>query len=581
MVKSLTMTLILWAVLMLVFPLAGEAGDIQVRVSRNPVALSESFSLRFEAADNPDGEPDFTPLEKDFEILDRSQSTNFQFINGQKSQSITWTLELMPKRAGALVIPPIAFGKDRSTLMTITVQQGRSTNPDDQAADSNQNGVLLEAEVSTHTPFVQEQTILTIRFLQAVQIASASMNDPVVGSGDAMMEKIGEDQTYETQRNGRHYRVTERHYILFPQRSGKLVINGVSLTVQLPGQGGGRLLKELLSDPLFNNIPFGFGRPGRTLRLNTQAIELDVQPTPSEWAGQPWLPMHRLILSDKWSPDPPHFQVGEPVTRTITLLADGLAAAQLPAISGSLPESIKHYPDRPLLEDQKEPTGIIGKRTEKIAMIPSTPGTYSLPAIAIPWWNTDTRKMEIARLPEKSITVLPAPGTPTVQTPIPKQQETQSPALTPPVPTQNPAPSTAAMTPVASAGIWPWISLFLTGGWMMTVLLWWQTRRRTASRMIKTKQSDTTPHLKESAARLRAACLANDPVAARAVLNEYPFEETETLKAAIQDLNAALFGRTTTSWQGNELWSAVQNILNQSRPKNHTNQEILPPLYPV
>ena len=64
---------------------------------RNQVSIDESFDLVFQAEGTLDGEPDFGPLEEQFEILSQHQSQNIQMINGQVHRSISWTLTLMAK----------------------------------------------------------------------------------------------------------------------------------------------------------------------------------------------------------------------------------------------------------------------------------------------------------------------------------------------------------------------------------------------------------------------------------------------------------------------------------------------------
>ncbi|MBF0213649.1 MAG: protein BatD, partial [Magnetococcales bacterium] len=586
------------------------AAEIQVRASRDPLFQTESFSLIFSTGEDPDGDPDFTPLRKDFDILDQGKSTNFQFINGHKSHSITWTLELLPKRSGDVTLPPLAFGKDRSTPITLKILPARSKNDASPAADHSE--LLVEAEVNNQTPHLQEQIILTIRFLNAIPIASASMPEPKMGSGDAMIEKLGSDQAYESERNGRRYLVSERRYALFPQRSGALVIDPIPVTVQLPGQGGSSLLKELFNDPFIKNLPLGPGRGGQTVRLATQPLKLETKPQPAEWKSPHWLPAHRLILAEKWSPDPPRFQVGEPITRTVTLMADGLTAAQLPALSPHSPEAIKLYPDRPLLEDQKEATGIIGKRSEKIAMIPTAPGEQRLPAIEIPWWNIDQRKIEFARLPEQRITVLAATDAARSTAPeAVRQPEPQSTTLpqstlaqkspnasdarqtpnasntphvpnasnTPQAPNTSGAPATLPTTPEPNAsgapsafdpqrsnppaGLsfsgmpWPWIALLLGLGWLITGLLWWRSglKRHAPTPAPPPHQPDR--NLRETEEQLRRACLADDPSAARAALGRLPDAlHAPALSAQIAQLEAALYGRESGSWRGAPLWEA-------------------------
>ncbi|MBF0339716.1 MAG: protein BatD [Magnetococcales bacterium] len=567
------------------------AGEIQARTSRDPVRQSESFALIFSTGESPDGDPDFAPLGKDFDILDQQKSTNFQFINGHKSHSITWTVELLPKRGGEIAIPPIAFGKDRSTPLTVNVQSGAGKS-DSQAGTPEDAGLLLETELSNKTPYLQEQTILTLRFLNAVPIAGASLAEPKILKGDAVIEKLGEDQAFETTRQGRRFVATERRYALFPQRSGTLELEPVPLTVQMPGQGGSNLLKEFLSDPFIRNLPLGAGRPGRTVRLSSQPLQLEPKAIPSSWHGSPWLPAHRLILAEKWSPDPPRFQAGEPVTRTITLMADGLTAAQLPGIPQKSLENLKLYPDRPLSEDQKTPTGIIGKRTEKLAILPATPGEHILPAIEIPWWNIDTQKAEVARLPERRITVLPAPGgtqtpAPTAQAPVspePVQPKAEVPPPPPISPKPVPSPVTgASASPANQETLWPWVALGCGLGWLGTALWWWRSarNRRTSLRIPSGSRPDPDKLTRQALQKLRSACEANDPRQAQEALSQVPQWRSPAMEMEISRLNAAMYAPNASPWQGGPLWAACQAAQQAAQAKPAPGDpNLLPPLYP-
>jgi hypothetical protein len=49
------------------------------------------------ASDDPDGEPDFSPLDKDFEILNQSQQQSVQIVDWEKTKSIQWLLTVMAK----------------------------------------------------------------------------------------------------------------------------------------------------------------------------------------------------------------------------------------------------------------------------------------------------------------------------------------------------------------------------------------------------------------------------------------------------------------------------------------------------
>ncbi|NGZ05203.1 MAG: protein BatD [Magnetococcales bacterium] len=570
-----------------------EAATIQARVSRDPVIVNESFSLLFSTAESPSGEPDFSPLRRDFELLDQKKSSSFQFLNGQQSHSISWTLELMPKQSGTLTIPAIAFGQERSAPLTIQVLPANARTKPQKDAASTDSELLLEAELTPTEGYIQEQFILTVRFLNAVPIAGATMADPHIATGDAILEKMGQDQAYESERHGQRYLVSERRYALFPQRSGTLGIDPISLTVQQATQGGGSLLKEFFNDPFIKNLPLGPGRPGRTIRLTTPALTRTIQPIPESWKHPHWLPAHKLTLSEQWSQDPPRWQVGEPITRTLTLTADGLTAAQLPSLATSSLDGFKHYPDRPMREDQREWSGILGRQTEKVALIPTTPGEYTLPAIEIPWWNRDLKKIEIARLPERRIAVSPAPTSKATSalTPADAGATPAVPNTTPPVsttannlPTATPIPnpeSPATPAPQWHPQVWLWVALLCGLGWMITALLWWRTTHRQSSRKEQNLNPDSSRQSFEK--RLHRACQRHDAHAARTALNnlETHGSQNKELMHEIERLNSMLYGQTATTWQGTELWRAYQKATTKPSDPHPNQPALLPPLYPT
>ncbi|MBF0294667.1 MAG: protein BatD [Magnetococcales bacterium] len=576
MVKRTLMALWLF---MALFPQLLMAMEIQVRASRNPVSLTESFTLTFEAQGGVDGDPDFSPLEKDFDILGRNQSSSFQFINGVRGHSVTWSLELMAKRAGTLTIPAILFGKERTAPVVITVEKGHAVQPDPAGGDPE--GILLEVEATPSHPYVQEQVILTIRFLRGVEILNASLTEPRLSTGEGVLEKLGEDRNLEVTRGNRRYRAIERSYALFPQSSGQMVLAPVTLTAQLPGSGGGSPLSDFLNTPFFSNIP-QLGRPGRTVRVVGKPIEWNIQPARPDFAGQ-WLPARRLLLSEKWSPDPPTFRVGEPVTRVLTLQADGLTAAQLPALPERIPDGLRAYPDRPALEELKSESGVVGKRMEKIALIPNAPGSFRLPALEISWWNTETKSREIARLPERDITVLP--GT----------QPTPSPAPAPVVePPRTDAPAKPMLpVPVATGesgnggGYWPWVALLFALAWLTTLGLWWwrggRARMGKAACVSAGEGEDGALPLRRAMERVRIACQAHDPVAARAALAALPvpLPDSPRLEREMYLLNTVLFSANPPAWRGDGLWEAAREALRLSSVAPSSDMAVLPPLYPA
>ncbi|MCU7909556.1 MAG: BatD family protein [Candidatus Thiodiazotropha sp. (ex Lucinoma aequizonata)] len=98
-----------------------------------------------------------------------------------------------------------------------------------------------------------------------------------------------------------------------------------------------------------------------------------------------------------------------------------MISSQLPNIEQALPSAIKQYQERPQFNDTPTRTGISGSRQSSLTLIATEPGRYDLPAIEIPWWNTESDRQEVARLPGKLLEILPnhTASSPSLQHPPP------------------------------------------------------------------------------------------------------------------------------------------------------------------
>ncbi|HEY3488270.1 MAG TPA: BatD family protein, partial [Gammaproteobacteria bacterium] len=364
------------------------AADISVQTDRAAIHLNESFTLTFSAQGSIDGDPDFSPLQQDFEIASTSQNSSFNIINGQAESSSSWVVTVFPKREGTLTIPPIRFGADESPELQIAVSA------DSAAATDENKQIFITVETAPEKPYVQAQTIVTVRLYRAVNMANENLSALEFSNNDVIVHSLDEGRNYKTTLSGRQYLVHERQYAIFPQQTGALTLkplrySGVSI---LSGRN------------FFDLDPFGSRLGGQPVRVQSEALTLDVQAPPV--AIDPWLPASNLKLEEKWSGEPGEFQLGEPLTRKLRLTAQGLTAEQLPELPVVVSAGFKQYPDQPLLENRKNADSITGVREESVAFMPTRPGDYTLPAVEIKWWNTKTQKTEVAQLPARTVTVL-------------------------------------------------------------------------------------------------------------------------------------------------------------------------------
>jgi hypothetical protein len=143
----------------------------------------------------------------------------------------------------------------------------------------------------------------------------------------------------------------------------------------------------------------------------SQDIRLDVRAQPSAWTGGAWLPAASLLLKDEGEL-PTELHVGDPVTRTIRLQAQGLAFEQLPELELKAPEGADLYPDKADTRTRDDGEWLYGERVRKFAFVPQRPGTLVLPGLRVQWWDTANDRMQTSELPAREIRVLPALGTP-------------------------------------------------------------------------------------------------------------------------------------------------------------------------
>ncbi|MCP4768101.1 MAG: protein BatD [Gammaproteobacteria bacterium] len=540
--RLLMLMLLLWG------GLQPALAEVEVTIDRNPVQVNESFQLVFSLDQSPDRAPDFSVLQQHFLVLRNNRSNSISIINGEYKRSVKWTLQLMPKQIGEFVIPAIRFGAESTEPFQVTVKPSALASvPHDQH--------LLEMIYDESETYVQSQVIVTLRLLSATDLSAYQFGEISTEGLDVVIEGLGDVRQYQTRIADRSYLVLEKRFALFPQQSGQLTIPPVLAEVRLPS---GSLL-----DP--------FRKGGEILRFRSQPLVIDVAPVPAGFSGDYWLPADRVELREQWPGDLSALVAGEPVTRSLTLVADGLTAAQLPELELKAIDGIKQYPDQPVLENSHDDQGISARREQKVALIPSAAGVYRLPAISVDWWNRATGKMETTAIPARELQVAAAVGAVVDDTSITRAQA-----------------ALPAEQAVAGNRFWLWMSLCLACGWALSAGYWWFASRR--ARPSLTADSEP-PSLRKARRQLQQACAGNDAVTARAALldwgrallaprrvanlHELAGLLGDELQLEVEALNQSLYAGGGVAWQGQSLWPLCQQLQKEQAPDPAATSELL------
>ncbi len=428
----------------------GADAVVQARVDPPVVEEMETvrLTLRVDGGNQAEG-LDLSVLEGDFEVLGTNTSSQFQSINGQVQSWVEYQVNLRPKRAGTLEIPPLSIAGQTSAPLSVRV---RPLAPEVRQAIDRM--VFFEVDVSPNPVYVQAQALMTRRLYYAsgVQIYSDLPGVPDIPK--AVVIPVGETRsTTEVRPEGR-YGVLEQRYAIFAEQSGSLVIPEISVTSSVRLTSSGRTRRS-------------------GIRVSTPEIRLDVLPVPASYpADKPWLPARQVSIGDSWEPAGLSFDLGEPVRRTLTVNVAGNTGSSIPPVALGLPgDAFKQYPEPVGISEKTLASDVVGTREQAYSIVPVAPGVLQLPELSLTWWDTANGRVRVASAPGERVRI--------VGDPIAAPEPAQKGGIAEAAPSQPAAqPATAAGEPATPYS--PWLiglTAFAFCGWAAT----WLTMRRRRS----------------------------------------------------------------------------------------------------
>jgi len=364
-----------------------QAAAVTAKLDRNNAVVGETVTLILQTDDTDQSlDTDLAALNVDFDVLDRRSETQMSFVNGRRTAYVRLVITLEPKRAGNLNIPALKFPGASSSPLTLKVSAAPAL------AAGDPEPVFIEVTVMPESGpyYVLSQVGLMVRIFYQANLTEAAINPPAPLQASV---RLLDEVPYQAERNGNKYRVLERRYAIFPERSGTLTIP--------PMQLSGRLI-ERPSDRLWQPSV-----RGRRVRVTSEPLELEISPRPEKFSGDHWLPARRITMSQKIS-DNEKLHVGEPVTRTVILDAVGLEEHMLEEPVWPDMSDTRIYPDQPQGISRDDGEWVLGHKEFRYAIVPESAGTMVLPEIRLDWWDTVSHRQRTAILPEHEITVLPS-----------------------------------------------------------------------------------------------------------------------------------------------------------------------------
>lgn len=475
--------------MVMIFSVSAEAA-VEAALDRNRIIEGETVILSFQTDNAKQSlDADFSGLEGDFVILDRRSETQLSIVNGRQTAVVRLLLTLEPRKAGKLEISSFAFGQDRTSPISLQVDPAPVLEP------GKQPPVFIEVEVTPGEGpyFVHAQLGLVVRVFYQQNLTEAAISQPDPSPASV---RLMQETPYQAERGGERYRVLERNYAVFPERSGNLTIPPMQLSGRLVERRTGSVWQPTVR--------------GRRVRVESDALHLVIEPKPDGFTGSAWQPARNLVLTQQVSTGDA-LQVGEPVTRTVIVDAIGLEENMiLEPVWPELPNA-RIYPDQPQGITRDDGHWVLGHKEFRYAIVPEKAGELVLPELQVHWWDTKNNRQRTARLPEHRMSVKPS-------------------ALVPPSPPaaiQGEPDAAGTIAPMASVSrgqpaYWRWLALLFAALWLLTLFAAWRLRGRAPAAEGRGELRSRNP---ENGAgllgELKRACDAGDVIRARRALHQW------------------------------------------------------------
>ncbi len=510
------------------------------------------------------------PLVDKFDV--GTASGSYRNINGQVKAH--WKIPMQPKRTGKLQIPALHYGSLQSKPIALVVSP-----PPSEYRRSDKGPVLarLEAILERDRSPVEAQLVYAIRLIYRENFELLRSHPPPFPE-NVLLRKLGARKG----RNSDGEQYIEHRYALFPQHSGTIQIEPPSAHVRDSNRN-------------------------RILILAANTVQATITPRPLDTPI--WLPAQSLTLSDQWGIDDPNIEVGESLSRTLVLSAEGLLAAQLPELPALDVAALRHYREPDQLDTSINPHSVVGKREYHSKLIPISAGRLVVPEIRLPWWNVESEQWEEAIVPERILWVSAAPPSQPDQEGALNVVVTNS-ATASPVEAPSAPPDSSQMPPwqreAPSRGNGRWMfSAALSCALMLLFASLWlrelHQRRRFQWLSLRRHQLRANNE-QQRLAQLRDACKQNDALAAQNALRVWGAHHRElgggsllglrqyhpALAAALDHLERHLYAADhlgdSEPWHGSTLWQAVESLRQAqatvSKDNPHPPAWALPELYP-
>ncbi|TDD99787.1 BatD family protein [Flavobacterium cellulosilyticum] len=378
--------------------------QFEAKVSKNTLGLNER--LRIDFIMNMDGDNFVQPSFEGFRVIaGPSQQVSQSWINGKSSFEKTYSYFLLPNQKGTLIIKQASIEyngqiyKTSPVKINVTNAVEEPKDPNDTQISANEN-VYLVADISKTNPYINEPITVVYKLYLSGNIMGISnwreLDKPKYNDFWSQNIDIKQLVAQEGMFKGERYNyIVLRKTVLYPQKSGKLVIEPLSLDidVQLPSNR-----RDMFGRVMVVNGNKRVSSGAKTIAVKT----LPENGKPVDFSGA----VGRFDF--KVTPSKTTLKNGESLDLVVSVTGNGnMKLFNLP--KPVVPNSLEMYDPVHTESVNTTLSGMSGKISDSYTIIPQFKGDYPIKPMQFSYFDLNSGTYKTISSPEIMIKVLDGP----------------------------------------------------------------------------------------------------------------------------------------------------------------------------
>ncbi len=376
--------LIFLTLLLTMGQLAWAQVKFEAKVSKKKLGVNERLRVDFEM--NKDGDNFTPPSFLGFTVVGGpNQSISNSWINGKRSYSKTFSYFLEPKGRGRFTIKQASIEIDGKTYKTLPVKV-EVTGAVDKPKDGNNTDFVasenlhLVAEVSKANPYLNEAITVVYKLYVSPRISVSNwreLDSPKYSDFWSQAIDMKQLKIENGEYNGEPYRyVVLRKTVLYPQKTGKLNIEPLTLTVSVDVPTNRR---DIFGGRLYSTVNKTVAAGNRTINVKA----LPAQGKPDDFTG--------AVGSFEFEVTTNKNELDATESLDAKVLVSGygnLKLFDLPKLT--VPNGLEQYEPQHNERVRTNLTGMGGNISDTYTLVPQYKGKYPIPAISFSYFDLKT-----------------------------------------------------------------------------------------------------------------------------------------------------------------------------------------------